>query len=108
MHSEEGGGTGPRITFQNEMDMDQALLASEARTPGFAIGDTDYGNRPAGKFPDHLEWDQRSSGSLFLSPSAEDSYYIGETERTEASRGMLSCDDVVGFRSRCTSREESS
>ena len=59
-------------------------------------------------FPDHLEWGQRSSGSLFLSPSAEDSSYIGEAERTEASGGMLGCDDVVGFRSRCTSRDESS
>ena len=48
-------------------------------------------------FPDHLEWDQRPSGSLFLLPSAEDSDYIGETERTEASRGMLGCDVVVGF-----------
>ena len=31
--------------------MDQALPASEARAPGFAIGDTDYRNRPAGKSP---------------------------------------------------------
>ena len=50
-------------------------------------------------FPDHLEWDQHSSGSLFLSPSAEDSNNIGETERAEATRGMVGCDDVVGFRS---------
>ena len=47
--SDEGGGTGPQITFQDGMDMDQALPASEARTPGFAIGDIDYGNRPAGE-----------------------------------------------------------
>ena len=33
------------------MNMDQALPASEARAPGFAIGDTDYRNRPAGKSP---------------------------------------------------------
>ena len=53
---------------------------------------------PQVSFPDHLEWDQRSSGSLFLSPSAEDPNYIGgEAERTEASRGMLGCDDVLAF-----------
>ena len=32
------------------MDMDLALPASEVRTSDFAIGDTDYGNRPAGEF----------------------------------------------------------
>ena len=55
------------------MDTDQTLPASEARTPGFAIGDTDY------------------------SPSAEDSNYIGETERTKASRSMLGCDTLLAF-----------
>ena len=87
------------------MNMDQALPASEARAPGFAIGDTDYRNRPAGKSP----WNGTNAHlDLFLSSSAEDSNHIGETERTEASRGVLGCDDVVGFHSRCSSREESS
>ena len=40
---------GSQIMFQEGMDVDQALSASGARAPGFAIGDTDYGNRPTGE-----------------------------------------------------------
>ena len=40
---------GSRIIFQEGMDVYQTLPTSGARAPGFAIGDTDYGNRPIGK-----------------------------------------------------------
>ena len=34
---DKGGGAGPRIMFQDGMDVDQELPASAASTPGFAI-----------------------------------------------------------------------
>ena len=98
----------PRVMSQDGIDVDQVLPASEAGTSGFSIGDTDPGNRPTGEFP----WLLRMGLILiriylFLSPSAEDTSYTGgETERTEASRGLFRCDDVVGSRSCCASREE--
>ena len=45
----EGGGMGPRIMFQDVMDVDQSPLASGASTSGFAIGDTGDENRPTGE-----------------------------------------------------------
>ena len=43
---DEGGGVGPPIMFQEGVDVDQELPASGASTPGFAILDAGYGNRP--------------------------------------------------------------
>ena len=45
----EGGGTGPRIMFQDAMGVDQNLPASGASTSGFAIVDTGYENRRTGE-----------------------------------------------------------
>ena len=47
--SGEGGGMGPRIMFQDAIDVDQSLPASGASTSGFAIVDTGYENRRTGE-----------------------------------------------------------
>ena len=39
----------PRVMFQDVMDVDQSLPVSRVSTPGFAIGDTSYKDRPAGE-----------------------------------------------------------
>ena len=40
---------GPRIMFQDAIDVDQSLPASGASTSGFAIVDTGYENRRTGE-----------------------------------------------------------
>ena len=45
----EGGGMSPRVMFQDAMDVDQSLPVSRVSTPGFAIGDTSYKDRPTGE-----------------------------------------------------------
>ena len=39
----------PRVMFQDAMDVDQSLPVSRVSTPGFAIGDTSYKDRPTGE-----------------------------------------------------------
>ena len=54
---DEGGRAGPRIMFQDGMDVDQELPASGASTPGFAILDAGYGNRPTSESSRSLRMD---------------------------------------------------
>ena len=58
---DEGGGVDPRITFQDGIDADQELPASKASTPGFAILDAGYGNRPISKSSWSLQMDSIDS-----------------------------------------------
>ena len=98
----------PRVMSQDGIDVDRVLPASEAGTSGFSIGDTDPGHQTTGEFP----WLLRMGSILiriylFLSLSARGTSYIGgDPEQTEASKGLFRCDNVVGSRSCCTSREE--
>ena len=107
---DEGGGAGPRIMLHDGMDTDQELPASGASTPGFAILDAGYGNRPTGESSWSLRMDSIDSPeSLFLSLPAEGANDIeGDIGRTEASRGVRRYDDSVGSHLPCASREESS
>jgi len=43
-------GVGPNIVFEDRMDEDQELPASEARTSGVAIGGSDYRNKPTSEY----------------------------------------------------------
>ena len=79
---DEGGGAGPRIMFQDGIDVNRELPASAASTPGFAILDA-----PPAEGTNDIERD------------------IG---RTEGSRGVRRCDGNVGSYLPCASREESS
>ena len=56
-----GGGAGSRIMFQDGMDTDRELPASGASTPGFAILDAGYGNRPTSEFSWTLRTDSIDS-----------------------------------------------
>ena len=95
---------------QDGMDADRELPASGASTPGFAILDADYGNRPTSESSWSLRTDSiESPGSLFLSLPAEGTNDIeGDIGRTEASRGVRRYDVSVGSHLPCASREESS
>ena len=58
---DEGGGAGPPIMFQDGIDADQELPASGASTPGFAILDAGYGNRPKSESSLSLRMDSINS-----------------------------------------------
>ena len=58
---DEGGGAGPRIMFQEGIDVDQELPPSGASTPGFGILGAGYGNRPTSESSLSLRMDSIDS-----------------------------------------------